>query len=428
LSSYRSQTEAGQSVQCSLQRMRDARRAGDRQSRIRHDILDPAHHWMSACAFFRSSTGSPVEAARSARSIQTSAFGRLYRLMQEVELPVWTSYLKHRVERRGWLGEAVLVGLSTLPRSTPQAQRWCLMRLHLNGLMNGARAHAARVVTSPGMCVFCRAGPDSTAHLLHCDVVRGAQQQLQQVSHNSLTPVVMSDLFFQTAQDGAQRAFASALLLAIWDARRQCLNTTHSRSADTLMPLLVQLLECPWVLNAIPTRLRRERRAARLRELPPVEGAICYRSDGASRRTGDAREAGFGGARWSMASMGRGPPEATVKGYLGDCTNNVAEYAGLEAVMGNAVAHAVSGQSFLFEVDSNLLAKQVQAFGRNRYACRSQALWPQWSRCTLYGKRLEQAGCAWQIRHIYREYNTTADQLANEGINEGLRETCSATW
>jgi len=194
------------------------------------------------------------------------------------------------------------------------------------------------------------------------------------------------------------------------------------------MDLLLRLLECPWVMNSIPSRSRRERRMTRVRAPSPVAQCVVYRSDGASRKAARVRMAGFGGARWSEVSSGYGVPEATIKGFLGDETNNVAEYVGLEAMMRNAVVRARPGTLYMFEVDSKLLARQVQAFGLGKFACRSFSLWPWWERCVRHGNRLEQAQCNWRIRHIYREFNQTADQLANEGIDEGIAETKSPTW
>jgi len=39
--------------------------------------------------------------------------------------------------------------------------------------------------------------------------------------------------------------------------------------------------------------------------------------------------------------------------------------------------------------------------------------------CTALSQRLSQAGVAWDVLHIYREYNGVADGLANEGVDLG---------
>ena len=73
----------------------------------------------------------------------------------------------------------------------------------------------------------------------------------------------------------------------------------------------------------------------------------------------------------------------------------------------------------VFEVDSALVARQVQVFGIGKCACRSLALRPQFLNCVRLGWRLTDNQTIWQIRHIYREFNQVADSLANEAIDRG---------
>ena len=76
-------------------------------------------------------------------------------------------------------------------------------------------------------------------------------------------------------------------------------------------------------------------------------------------------------------------------------------------------------QGVLFEVDSLLVARQVQVFGVGKFACRSANLIPRLLHCIRVGQQLDARGIPWRIRHIYREYNQTADALANEAIDFG---------
>lgn len=77
--------------------------------------------------------------------------------------------------------------------------------------------------------------------------------------------------------------------------------------------------------------------------------------------------------------------------------------------------------------DSLLVARQTQPFGIGKFACRCAPLWPLWTACVQHGWRLHEIGCSWHIRHIYQEFNATADQLANQGIDVGIISQSSPT-
>ncbi len=66
----------------------------------------------------------------------------------------------------------------------------------------------------------------------------------------------------------------------------------------------------------------------------------------------------------------------------------------------------------IFELDSEIVVRQVRPFGAGKYACRSDALEPLFLRCAQLGRDLEDAGVHWDIRHIYTEYNATYGQSA----------------
>jgi len=92
--------------------------------------------------------------------------------------------------------------------------------------------------------------------------------------------------------------------------------------------------------------------------------------------------------------------------YLGYCTNNVAEYKAL--ILGlEEVLQLGAGEVSIF-VDSELLARQIQG----RYAVRNANLQPLFKeiqkKLSVFRK--------YTIRHIPREENVRADQLANEAI------------
>jgi ribonuclease HI len=96
------------------------------------------------------------------------------------------------------------------------------------------------------------------------------------------------------------------------------------------------------------------------------------------------------------------------KGYLGDTTNNIAEYAGLV----KALAHAaeLGAKAVVLNSDSELLVQQMNG----KYKVRNPGLLPLFQEA----RRLAQAIGNVKIRHIYREHNSRADRLCNEALDD----------
>lgn len=135
-----------------------------------------------------------------------------------------------------------------------------------------------------------------------------------------------------------------------------------------------------------------------------------------------------GGARGNPGTAGfgvyleddDGREVASLFGYLGERTNNVAEYAGLLAALRYAVDHGV--KRIAIKSDSELLVKQINGVYRvknptlQRLAARARKLMGGLERIT--------------IEHVRREKNVNADRLANmamdtrsqqpEGVADGL--------
>ena len=113
-----------------------------------------------------------------------------------------------------------------------------------------------------------------------------------------------------------------------------------------------------------------------------------------------------------VAPRSAGPPTASAHGHLGSASNNVAEYRGLRACMRRAVREP--DRDLVFRVDSLLVAHQ-QMFV---WACRAKDIVAIYHECMELGEALTQQGKQWRIDHVYREYNATADKLANEGVDD----------
>jgi len=94
--------------------------------------------------------------------------------------------------------------------------------------------------------------------------------------------------------------------------------------------------------------------------------------------------------------------------FIGETTNNVAEYQGLLAALEYALNHGHARLRVL--TDSQLMAYQISG----KYKVRSPDLMPLHDKARGLIARLE----SFSIRHVYREQNREADRLANQAMDE----------
>ena len=94
--------------------------------------------------------------------------------------------------------------------------------------------------------------------------------------------------------------------------------------------------------------------------------------------------------------------------YLGETTNNVAEYQAL--LLGLEEAQRLGVKKLRVLADSELMVKQLTG----RYRVKSPHLIPLW-RAALYALKKFQA---WAIAHVPREENHLADEAANLAIDQ----------
>ena len=97
--------------------------------------------------------------------------------------------------------------------------------------------------------------------------------------------------------------------------------------------------------------------------------------------------------------------------FLGETTNNFAEYQGLLAALEYALTHGYPRLRVL--TDSELMARQISG----RYKVRSPDLKPLHDKAQAMIARLE----SFSIRHVYREQNREADRLANQAMDNAER-------
>lgn len=126
-------------------------------------------------------------------------------------------------------------------------------------------------------------------------------------------------------------------------------------------------------------------------------------ADGGSR--GNPGPAGAGAALLDSA----GRPVALLRRYLGETTNNVAEYQGL--ILGLEAALARGVERLEVRLDSELLVRQLQG----RYKVKAPHLLPLHQEAKSLLARFKLT----RLTHIPRAQNALADQLANQAMDEG---------
>jgi ribonuclease HI len=130
------------------------------------------------------------------------------------------------------------------------------------------------------------------------------------------------------------------------------------------------------------------------------EEAILW-TDGAAR--GNPGPAGIG----ALLKTPSGEVLSQDSAYLGETTNNVAEYKAL--LLGLERALELGVRRIEVRADSELLVKQI----KGEYRVKSPGLRP------LFQAALELLGRfeASRVVHVRREHNAEADRLANAGIH-----------
>ena len=98
----------------------------------------------------------------------------------------------------------------------------------------------------------------------------------------------------------------------------------------------------------------------------------------------------------------------TIKKKIGINTNNVAEYLGLIAALEYCVENKVNNVRIF--LDSLLVVQQVNM----EYKVKSKKLQTHYEKSLKLIDQIEDI----EIHHIRREFNSRADQLANEALDE----------
>ena len=133
---------------------------------------------------------------------------------------------------------------------------------------------------------------------------------------------------------------------------------------------------------------------------------ILAYTDGASR--GNPGESGIG----VILKDESGNLLAEHYGYIGRATNNIAEYTALASCL-NLVQKMECGSLIVYS-DSELMVRQLNG----EYKVKDEGIRKHYRRIQ---KMLADMPFQFEIRHIPREKNREADQLANRGIDSKKR-------
>ncbi|CAG1022246.1 Bifunctional protein [Patescibacteria group bacterium] len=136
-------------------------------------------------------------------------------------------------------------------------------------------------------------------------------------------------------------------------------------------------------------------------------GELIIHTDGASR--GNPGKAGIGVAIFNEDYQ----LVEDVSRFIGETTNNVAEYQAMILAAQKAIAY--HAKKVNFKTDSELLVRQLNGV----YRVKSPNILSLYNELTKLLNKIP----AWKIHHVRREENVIADTLANRGIDSSAQHS-----
>jgi ribonuclease HI len=115
-----------------------------------------------------------------------------------------------------------------------------------------------------------------------------------------------------------------------------------------------------------------------------------------------------GPAAYAYVIKRLGQPDIEEKAYLGQSTNNIAEYTGLVKALQHALE--LGGKKLVINSDSELMVKQMNG----QYKVKNEGLRPLYQEAAALRKQFESV----TIKHVYRDQNSQADELCNEAMDD----------
>jgi ribonuclease HI len=112
----------------------------------------------------------------------------------------------------------------------------------------------------------------------------------------------------------------------------------------------------------------------------------------------------------AVATSPEGEPLGERKLYIGEATNNVAEYRAL--LLGLELARELGAEEVEIVNDSELVARQIGG----EYKVKNTGLKPLFAEAMRELRGFHK----WAVRPVRREHNERADELVNEALDEAL--------
>ncbi len=112
----------------------------------------------------------------------------------------------------------------------------------------------------------------------------------------------------------------------------------------------------------------------------------------------------------------QGQPALEEKGYIGETTNNIAEYTGLIRALEHA--QRLGAKRLLIHSDSELMIKQMNG----EYKVKHPGLLPLYEEADALRHTFKDV----TLRHVRREHNKRADRLCNEALDAALGKAPAA--
>jgi ribonuclease HI len=140
-----------------------------------------------------------------------------------------------------------------------------------------------------------------------------------------------------------------------------------------------------------------------------ASGVLRIHTDGAARGNP-------GPAAFAYVIEREGAPDIEEKGFLGNKTNNVAEYTALVKALEHAAR--LGARRLDLRTDSDLMVNQI----KGTYKVKNEGLRPYYERARVLLREFD----AWDLRHVPREQNSRADRLCNEALDSAQGKPAAA--
>ena len=332
--------------------------------------------------------------------------------MLEKAVEVTQGQLERRLVDTGVTWQPFKSNLELIPSSIPRGHRITHMKYMFNGLLTTPRLRFLdNVVVSD--CPFCgMSNGDDRRHWAECPCLRRIFEQLYGAT---MTVTISHDCFhMQTPLDGRELQLVLAFLHAVWRCRCAIVRGHSFHDYHDMCAHFHSVIEDPWLHGNPACLTRAERRLTNSRVPAMPDNSLVYFWDGASWKRGADRLASYGAVlRVNGVVVGR------LGVYLGDQTNNEAEYQGALAVLRHALSMRCP-RIFLYG-DSKLVVSQLNGV----WMCKADNLAPYYEQGLALVRDLELSRDEgrFDMVHVYREFNVDADAVANAAIDRWTGRT-----